>query len=111
MQILFYLMLAGVTFLIMRQLFMLGRKREPRSGGRRKLKRKTGREVWVQVYDTESLDEAHSLQARLEEEELECVVYEQGRKDVHGNVLKGFGIAVPRTSVSRAQTVIVRTPS
>ena len=67
-------------------------------------------EIWVQVYETASLDEARALQARLEEEEVDCVVYEQGKRDIHGNLLKGIGIAVPKTAVPHAQNVISRMP-
>ena len=65
-------------------------------------------ELWVQVYETGSLDEARTLQARLQEEEVECVLYEQGKKDIHGNVLKGVGIAVPKTAMALAQNIISR---
>ena len=66
------------------------------------------REVWAQVYETDSIDEARTLQARLQEEEIECVLYEQGKKDIHGNSLKGIGIAVPKTAVPHAQGIINR---
>ncbi len=65
-------------------------------------------EPWVQVYETASMDEARVVQARLQEEEVECVLYEQGKKDIHGNPLKGIGIAVPKTSMTLAQTLINR---
>ncbi len=66
------------------------------------------REVWMQVYETDSMEEARKLQARLQEEEIECVVYEQGKKDIHGNVLKGVGLAVPKTAGSHSQGLIAR---
>lgn len=68
------------------------------------------REPWVQVYETASADDAHMIQARLQEEEVECLVYEQGKKDIYGNPLKGIGIAVPKSSVPLAQKVISRMP-
>jgi hypothetical protein len=68
-------------------------------------------EIWVQVYETASVDEGRILQARLQEEEVECVLYEQGRKDIHGNALKGIGIAVPKTAASHAQRIISRMPT
>ena len=68
------------------------------------------REIWVQVYETDSVEEGRGLQARLQEEELECVLYEQGKKDIHGNSLKGIGIAVPKTAVAHAQNIISRMP-
>ena len=79
----------------------------PKAGGWFRTK-KNPRENWVQVYETASIDEARTLQARLEEEEIDCVVYEQGKKDIHGNALKGIGIAVPKTSTGQAQRVISR---
>ena len=112
MHILFYLMLAAIAGLLIRLIFVPSDKKsdqKPKLGGQ--LKKRVGREVWVQVYDAATLEEVQSLQARLEEQELDCLVYEQGRKDVHGNPLKGYGIVVPRTSVSRAQKIIVQTPS
>lgn len=66
------------------------------------------REAWMQVYETDSMEEARRLQARLQEEEIECVVYEQGKKDIHGNVLKGVGLAVPKTAGAHSQGVIAR---
>lgn len=68
------------------------------------------REVWMQVYETASLDEARILQARLQEEEIECILYEQGKKDIHGNLLKGIGIVVPKTHAPHAQRIISRMP-
>jgi hypothetical protein len=67
-------------------------------------------EMWVQVYETATLEEARALQARLQEEEVDCIVYEQGKKDIHGNPLKGIGIAVPKTAVPHAQSIISRMP-
>ncbi len=68
------------------------------------------REAWVQVYETASNEDAQLIQARLQEEEVECLVYEQGKKDIYGNNLKGIGIAVPKSSVPLAQKVISRMP-
>ena len=67
-------------------------------------------DAWVQVYDTDSQPEAQMLQARLQEEEIDCILYEQGKKDIHGNPLKGFGIAVPKTQTPHAQNIINRMP-
>ena len=71
---------------------------------------RNGREPWVQVYETSSTDDAYLIQARLQEEEVDCVVYEQGKKDIQGNSLKGIGIAVPKSSLPLAQKVISRMP-
>lgn len=75
-----------------------------------KLKKPNPGENWVQVYETASPDEARQIQARLQEEGMECIVYQQGKKDIHGNALKGVGIAVPKSSVSLAQRIISRLP-
>jgi hypothetical protein len=80
---------------------------KPRSWFRPK---KNPQEVWVQVYETASMEEARGLQARLQEEEVECVLYEQGKKDIHGSPLRGIGIAVPKTAAPHAQAVISRMP-
>jgi hypothetical protein len=39
-------------------------------------------DIWVQVYDTDSQEDAFHVRARLQEENLEVLVYEQGRKDL-----------------------------
>jgi len=72
--------------------------------------KKSPGEAWVQVYETASMQEARMLQARLQEEEVECILYEQGKKDIHGNLLKGIGVAVPKTAVPHAQSIISRMP-
>ena len=71
---------------------------------------RNAREPWVQVYETASPEEAKLIQARLQEEEAECIVYEQGKKDIYGNTLKGIGIAVPKSQVPLAQKIISRMP-
>jgi hypothetical protein len=68
-------------------------------------------EMWLQVYETDSLDEAKTLRAKLQEQEVECVLYEQGKKDIQGNALKAIGIATPKSSSRLAQNVISRTPA
>ena len=80
----------------------------PQSAGLRP--KKDPREIWKQVYETASMEEARMIRARLEEEGLECILYEQGKKDIHGNLLKGVGIAVPSTSASLAQSSIAKMP-
>ncbi len=112
-KIFFYLIIFIAAALLLKKIFSRNRpSAENNDKAKFKFRSKaTSRETWVQVYDTDSLDEIKSLQARLEEEEIECFVYEQGRKDIHGNQLKGYGIAVPRTSVSFAQKIIARMPA
>ena len=68
------------------------------------------RSNWVQVYETASREEAEQIQYRLEEEAVECILYEQGKKDIYGTPLRGIGIAVPKTSLALAQKIISRIP-
>ncbi len=68
------------------------------------------REIWKQVYETGSMDEARSIQSRLEKEGIVCILYEQGKKDIHGNLLKGVGVAVPSPAASQAQACIAKMP-
>ena len=75
-----------------------------------KSRRKNLKENWIQVYETASWEEAHHIQLRLQEEGMECIVYEQGKKDIHGNPLRGIGIAVPKPSLTFAQKIISRIP-
>ncbi|MSR76992.1 MAG: hypothetical protein EXS63_02025 [Candidatus Omnitrophica bacterium] len=115
---LIYLMVFGTVLYL---LSMWGKRGNEEIGG---IKKPTGskphswfrtkmdpRELWMQVYETASVDEARSLQARLQEEEIECVLYEQGRKDIHGNSMKGIGVAVPKTAAPHSQSVISRSLS
>ena len=83
-------------------------KEAPRKPARWFRPKRDPMEAWVQVYETALMDEARSMQARLQEEEVECILYEQGKKDIHGNVLKGIGIAVPKTAMALAQNIISR---
>ena len=83
-------------------------KPAPKAGLR--FRPRNAREPWVQVYETASTDDAHLIQARLQEEEVECVIYEQGKRDIQGNPLKGIGIAVPKSALPLAQKIISRMP-
>ena len=115
-RLLVYLLLFG---LVLYFLSVWSRKQNPapeaKEGGFRTPRwfraKKNPREIWVQVYETASVEEARAFQARLEEEEVECILYEQGKKDIHGNFLKGVGIAVPRTAAPHAQGIISRMPA
>lgn len=113
---LIYLLFFGtILYLFSAHSRRLGLSTEPKEngGGRRGgwfRPKKNPQEVWIQVYETASMTEARALQARLQEEDLECVLYEQGKKDIHGNMLKGIGIAVPRTSAPHAQRIISQMP-
>jgi hypothetical protein len=69
-----------------------------------------GEEIWKQVYETASMDEARLVLKRLEQESIRCILYEQGKKDIHGNPLKGVGVAVPSDVAARAQSSIAKMP-
>ena len=75
-----------------------------------KVKKPNSGQPWVQVYETASPEEAQQIQMRLQEEGMECIIYQQGKKDIQGNLLKGTGVAVPKTSVTLAQKIISRLP-
>jgi hypothetical protein len=68
------------------------------------------KDSWVQVYETDSWEEARLIQTRLLDEKIESIVYEQGKKDIHGQPLRGIGIAVPKSVMSFAQKIISRIP-
>jgi len=68
-------------------------------------------EVWKQVYETASMDEARLIRTRLAEEGIECVLYEQGKRGIHGNLLAGIGLATPATVVEKAQSIIAKIPA
>lgn len=111
-----YLLLFGVVLYL---LSIWGRRQQERTvsappvtKSRSLLKAKSNpHEVWIQVYETEALDEARRLQARIQEEEVSCIIYEQGKKDIHGNALRGIGVAVPKTATRLAQAIISRMSS
>ncbi len=116
MRFLIYLLLLGSIFYL---LWFWSRRQEAASvpGGQTPVKsrnrfrgKKNPFEMWVQVYETASLEEARVFQARIQEEEIDCILYEQGKKDIHGNSSKGIGIAVPKTAVPHAQGIISRMP-
>ena len=113
-RIFIYLFILGIVLY-----FLWARSSYKGGGGAAKPQGKAGRwfkpkrnpmEIWVQVYETADLNEAKMIQARLQEEDLDCIVYEQGKKDIHGNEPKGVGVAVPKSGIGRAQNVISRMP-
>lgn len=114
MRFLIYLILLGA---ILSVLWLWGRRQMKNvpliashegSKSRNRFRGKNPQEIWIQVYETESVEEAKRLRAQLQEEDLECILYEPGKKDIHGNLLRGIGIAVPKTSAPLAQKMIAR---
>lgn len=112
-------LLYAVLLAVLAYAFLLWQKMktEPRPASSASAKKASHRyrsknlkELWVQVYETASAEDARLIQARLQEEEVECLVYEQGKKDIYGNSLKGIGIAVPKSAVPLAQKIISRMP-
>lgn len=80
------------------------------SKARQRYRTRNSREPWIQVYETASTEDATLIQARLQEAEVDCLVYEQGKKDIYGNSLKGIGIIVPKSAVPLAQKIISQLP-
>lgn len=65
-------------------------------------------EFWMQVYDTDSLDDAKKIQRKFFDSEIPCLVYQQGKKDVYGDRMKHYGISVPREVMEKAQNLLAR---
>ena len=65
-------------------------------------------ELWAQVFETSEREEAERLKARLEEEDIKVIMIEQAKRDLHGNTPPGIGIAVPRSALITAQSLICR---
>lgn len=65
-------------------------------------------EIWAQVYDTDSLEDAKKIQRKFFDAEIPCLVYQQGKKDVYGDRMKHFGISVPREVLEKAQHLLTR---
>ena len=65
-------------------------------------------EIWSQLYETDSPEEMNSIRMRLGEETLNFVVFEQGKRDLEGKTLKNFGIVMPKSHLSRGQTILTR---
>ena len=65
-------------------------------------------EFWMQVYDTDSMEDAKKIQRKFFDSEIPCLVYQQGKKDVYGDRLKHYGVSVPREAVEKAQNLLTR---
>lgn len=112
-RLLIYFILAGLAalslYFIMKPLSVNPKNR---AGKRDSVPRKVfSSDNWIQVYETASWEEAQMIQLRLKEEGIDCIIYQQGKKDIHGNPLRGFGIACPKTSLAFAQRIISRIPA
>lgn len=109
--VVYLLLVAGIVYFIStrRGLSLRGRPNLPEI---KEIRSKPDlQEVWKQVYETASMDEAQLIRTRLAKEGIECILYEQGKKDIHGNLLKGVGVAVPGNAVSRTQASIAKMPA
>lgn len=65
-------------------------------------------EFWMQVYDTDSVEDARKIQRKFFDSEIPCLVYQQGKKDVYGDRMKHYGISVPREAMEKAQNLLTR---
>lgn len=65
-------------------------------------------EFWMQVYDTDSMEDAKKIQRKFFDSEIPCLVYQQGKKDVYGDRMKHFGVSVPREVAEKAQNLLAK---
>jgi len=65
-----------------------------------------GDDIWIQVYDTDSKEEAFKIQLKFKDLGIQCFLYEQGKKDVFGNIPKHYGISVPHQHAQKAQSIL-----
>jgi len=65
-------------------------------------------EPWVEIFETAEREEVTRLKVRLEEEDINVILIEQGKKDLQGNVPPGISLAVPKSHAQSAQNLICR---
>lgn len=65
-------------------------------------------EFWMQVYDTDSMEDAKKIQRKFFDSEIPCLVYQQGKKDVYGDRMKHYGVSVPREVTEKAQNLLAK---
>ncbi len=65
-------------------------------------------ELWMQVYDSETIEEARKIQRKFYDADIPCLVYQQGKKDVYGERLKHYGISVPKNLAETAQNLLAK---
>lgn len=111
----FFIVLAGVGLLFFRSLRTAQPQTRPASAPKApspkpRTKKTSGvpDEIWTQVYDTDSLEDAKKVQRRYFDAEIPCLVYQQGKKDVYGDRMKHYGISVPREMMDRAQNLLAK---
>ncbi|MBU9889215.1 MAG: DUF2007 domain-containing protein [Candidatus Omnitrophica bacterium] len=110
--LLIYLLLAAVLVYLISKRDRFGQGGAPADARDKSLGRpSTPGGIWKQVYETASLEEAALIRTELTAAGIGCVVYEQGKKDIHGNPLAGIGVAVPGDSAAKAQSIIVKMPA
>lgn len=102
----FVIVMVASDWLRRRQLI----KSNPVKPKKKKFKKKDYPGHWAQVYETDSENEAQKILVRLEEENIPCILFEQGKKDIHGNSMKRLGLVVPKTHLGYAQSIISRLP-
>ena len=65
-------------------------------------------EIWVQVYETDKREEASNIKARLEEQDIKVILFEQAKKSLKGESPPGVGVVVPKAHLKSAQSLIFR---
>lgn len=105
--IIFILLLAGIVWVIV----YFTKKHKPQNAPpllpRFAAPVKTN-EIWSQLYETNSLDELNLIRMRLGEENLNYIVFEQGKRSLEGIQLKKFGIVMPKGHLSRGQSILTK---
>ena len=65
-------------------------------------------EFWMQVYDTDSMEDAKKIQRKFFDSDIPCFVYQQGKKDVYGDRMKHYGVSVPKDVTEKAQGLLAK---
>ena len=105
--IVFILLVAAVVWGIV---FLLRRKKNKStvSASARFAAKVSPESVWAQLFETDSWDEIMVLRSQLQDEKLDYLVYEQGKRDSYGNIPKKYGVVMSKGHLSRGQSILAR---
>lgn len=112
--VIFFIVLAAVGLLFLKSLKSANPQTRqlsaPKAALKPRVKKTAGPsdEIWTQVYDTDSLEDAKKVQRKYFDSEIPCLVYQQGKKDVYGDRMKHYGISVPREMMEKAQNLLAK---
>ena len=65
-------------------------------------------EIWAQLYETDSLEDLNALRMRLGEENLNFIVFEQGKRSLDGKAPPQYGVAIAKTHLFRGQSILTK---